>query len=150
MGIKFGGISGGSGCGCCATGLGCGTCTIPLNNLTVHWTNPILGDGSATLTWNGASTSAGAAWDHTSCVNELTFHFACNAGALDFRAIYYISGSCPSGTSRYCGIGGGSGGSLTQTGLVCGDSFHLTLSCDPTHCNVLTANGFTSFEVTNP
>jgi hypothetical protein len=140
----------GMGCGCCATGLACGTCTIPFNDLTLHWTNPILGDGSIALVWNGSTLPGGAAWASASCSNELLYNLHCASGTTEFQAIYFISGPCPSGTRQTCTNLRGTGNRLPQTSLTCGDGFDMIMSCTGTSCPVLSANGFTSFEVTNP
>lgn len=135
----------GMGCGCCAPpGVTCGVCSIPANDLTVHWTNGILGNGSTTLVYQG-----GTVWK-SACSNELTYRLFCFGTLLAFQAIYYISQPCPNGTTGNCQNGGGSGNALTVTSLTCGDSFEMDLTCDGTNCPILNANGFTSFKITNP
>jgi hypothetical protein len=136
---------------CCAapTGLGCGTCVIPFNDLTLHWTNPILGNGSITLAWNGSTDPTAAAWASATCSNEVLYNLHCASGAIELQAIYFISGPCPGGTRQNCSNLRPNPNHLGQTSLTCGDSFDWKLTCDST-CSILNANGFTAFEVTNP
>ena len=130
------------GSGGTSAGVPCGVCRIPANNLTVSWTNPILGNGSTTLVYSSSTwTSA--------CSNELIYQLSCTSDQVEFRAIYFISAPCPSGTRQYCSNLRPNPFGLTQTGLTCGNHFLLTMTCGDA-CPILQTNGFTSFTVSNP
>ena len=124
------------------SGVPCGTCTIPAANLTVSWTNPILGDGSAPLVYSSGPTT----W-LSACTNELLFELLCNQGQVEFRVTYYLSGSCPSGQSQYASTLRNNPYKLTRTGLVCGSSFLMTVSLSSTSCPVLWSYGYAGFTI---
>ncbi len=119
----------------------CGSCAIPAQDLTVSWFGGP-GDGSTTLVFNGVSV-----WQ-SACTNGLIYELLCNAGTLEFRVIYFISGVCPTGISNFCSTLGGNPQRLIQTGLTCGASFMLT--CDVTTASCFQLNfalGYTGFAV---
>jgi hypothetical protein len=123
------------------TGVPCGSCTIPASDLTVSWTNPLLGDGSAPLVYS----STGPVWK-SACTNQLLFQLSCTAGQVEFRATYFLSGSCPTGQSQYCSTIRNSPYHLTRTGLVCGSSFLMTVGVTSA-CPNLIAFGYTGFTI---
>jgi hypothetical protein len=124
-----------------STGVPCAHCTIPARNLIVSWTNPIIGNGSTTLVYNSSTQT----WT-SGCSNELIYQLLCSSGQVEFRAIYFISGPCPSGTQQYCSNLRPNPFGLTQTGLTCGSSFLMTMTCQSA-CPVLQLDGFTGFTV---
>jgi hypothetical protein len=119
----------------------CGGCAIPDRNLTVSWTNPIIGNGSTTLFYNSSALT----WT-SGCSNELVYQLLCTGGQVEFRAIYFISGPCPTGTQQYCSNLRPNPFGLTQTGLTCGSSFLMTMTCGSA-CPVLQLDGYTGFIV---
>jgi hypothetical protein len=129
---------GGSG----ATGYPCGSCLIPAHDLTVSWTNSILGDGSTTLAYSSGTWTSG-------CSNELIYQLLCTSNQVDFRVIYFISGPCPTGTRQYCSTLRPTPFRLTQTGPACGANFLLTCTVGATACPILSANGFSNFTVSD-
>jgi len=126
-------------------GILCGACQIPAKNLTVSWTNPILGNGSETLVYSGVGPTA--TWA-SNCSNQLVYSLQCTDGQVEFRATFFVSGPCPTGSSQYCSNLRASPFGLTQTGLTCGDDFLLTMTCGVA-CPVLQTNGFESFTVSH-
>lgn len=130
---------------CCCGGLpscSCGDCAIPQQNLTVSWTNTVIGNGSTTFFY-----TAPCSWS-TGCVHGLIYEMICNAfHVVEFRVRYFISGVCPTGQSEFCSTEGANPKRLVRTGLTCGDDFLLTATCDNTSCSNLAANGYTGFTV---
>ena len=76
--------------------LSCSPCSIPRKNLTLSWTNILIGDGSTPLVfvppgqWNSA------------CTNQLLFSLACPGSSVTLSVTYFLSGSCPTGQSQSC------------------------------------------------
>ncbi len=137
-----GAFSFGIGCCCGPNNFACGpTCSIPKKDLTVSWFNGVSGDGSTTLHFNNPNT-----WI-SSCTNQLLYQILCNAGQVEFRVIYFISGACPNGQSNYCSTLGGNPLRLVQTALTCGDTFLLTCNVTDASCPNLFENGYTGFSV---
>ena len=125
-----------------SAGFPCGSCRIPKSNLTVSWTNYLIGDGSTTLVYSPPST-----WQ-SACTNDAIYQLGCNDGQVELRVIYFISGVCPTGQSQYCSNLRSSPFALTETGLTCGDSFLMTLTCGAA-CSNLSTSGYTSFTVSS-
>jgi hypothetical protein len=145
MGVQIIGFHAGTGkgCGCCGTPLcTCGSCSVPQENLTVSWTNPIAGNGSATLVYSSC-----VLWE-SGCTNQLLYELVCTGSSVEFRVYYFLAGSCPTGTSQYCSTLRSSPNGLTRTGLTCGSSFLLT--CTTANCTQLGTLGYTSFSVSYP
>ena len=126
---------------CCEPGFLCGSCTIPQQDLTLSWTNPIIGDGSTTLTYTAPSTWISA------CTHNLIYQLLCTGAQPELRVYYFLSGSCPDGESQYCSTIRSNPFHLVKTGLTCGPSFLMTATCDDTGCPNLNGNGYTSFTV---
>ena len=77
----------------------CEPCNIPLEDLTLTWTNTFTGTGSTSLVYSGGLAPT---WI-TGCVDGgLQFQLGCNDGQIELRAIFFISGECPTGTPNYC------------------------------------------------
>jgi hypothetical protein len=76
----------------------CSPCSLPKSNLTISWTNPLTGNGSATLVY----TASPQQW-LAQCVDSgLTFKLLCTSGGIELQITYYTSGGCPGGTSQFC------------------------------------------------
>ena len=147
-GIKLAGFSSGGtgGCGCCGPppGYPCGQCHIPRQNLTVHWTNLILGNGSTTLVYSGFPTTQ---WI-SGCTNQLIYELVCTQNQVELRVYYFVSGECPTGQSQYCSTIRGIPFRLIQTNLTCNGTFELDCEVTSLTCPNLASNGYTSFSVT--
>lgn len=79
--------------------LPCVPCGIPLEDLTLTWTNTFTGTGTVAMVYSGG---LGPTWV-TGCTDGgLQFQLGCNEGELELRAIFFISGECPTGTPQYC------------------------------------------------
>ena len=131
---------------CCCAGTPvypCGTCSIPKANLTVSWTNLILGNGSTTLVY---SSSPSTVWA-SGCSNQLLYKVSCVGGVLVFQVTYFISGSCPTGQAQTCQTGSTNPHKLTTTSQVCGASFLWVIGLTSTTCPTLSAFGYTGFTV---
>ena len=76
--------------------LSCSPCNIPKKNLTLSWTNSLIGAGSTPLVyvppgqWNSA------------CTNQLLFSLACPGSWITLSVTYFLSGYCPTGQSQSC------------------------------------------------
>ncbi len=127
---------------CCMVlaGFACGPCRIPQANLTLSWTNTIIGPGSTPLIY-----SAPRNWT-SACTHNLLYDLICTVTQVELRVNYFLTGTCPTGTGNYCSNIRSSPFALTQTGLTCGPSFLLTCTCAGA-CPVLNSNGYTSFTV---
>jgi len=123
-------------------GYPCGQCQILRNNLTVSWTNLILGNASTTLVYSGSPTTQ---WI-SACTNQLLFELVCTQNQVEFRVYYFLSGSCPSGQSQYCSTIRSNPYSLTQTNLTC-SPFLLTCKVTSASCPNLATYGYTGFTV---
>lgn len=122
----------------------CSPCNIPLKNLTVSWTNTLLGNGSATLVYTAGSPptwSTGSA-----CPNEMLFSLRCSGFSILFTAYYFVSGGCPSGQPQNCNSQGGDQQFLPLDSHVC-SPFSLTYKPTSQTCPVLLSSGYTSFTV---
>lgn len=131
---------------CCCSGGGgytCGSCTIPQTNLTVDYTNLILGNGSATLVYSSSPTTQ---WE-SACTNQLLYLLVCTQNQVEFRVYYFVSGSCPTGQSQYCSTIRSNPFRLVQTSLTCSPSFDLECDVTGTSCPNLSSNGYTHFSV---
>lgn len=126
---------------CCS--IVCGNIDIPKQNLTLTWTNPITGNGSTTLYFNGIS------WV-SSCTNGLTFILLCTNNSIEFRAIYYTTGSCPTGTQQYCSNIRTSPYGFTGPLNINLNPLSLTFNSQSSGCPAITSAGYTQFVVTGP
>jgi hypothetical protein len=124
------------------TGYPCGQCQIPRKNLTVSWTNLILGNGSTTLVYSSSPTTQ---WI-SACTNQLLYELVCTQNQVEFRVNYFLSGSCPSGQSQFCSTIRSNPSSLTQTNLTC-SPFLLTCTVTSASCSNLATYGYTGFTV---
>jgi hypothetical protein len=123
--------------------LSCSPCGIPKNDLTVAWVNPIIGNGSTTLTYTAPSQ-----WVST-CTNGLIYSLNCGSATVYFGVTYFISGGCPSGMAQTCSTSGSNPFSLTLSSYACSPfNFYYTLT--GASCPVLLGSGYLSFTVTDP
>ncbi len=123
-------------------GYPCGQCQIPRQNLTVSWTNLILGNGATPLVYSGTPTTQ---WV-SACASQLLYEIVCTQNQVEFRVYYFVSGSCPSGQSQYCSTIRSNPFGLTQTNLTC-SPFLLTCTVTSASCPNLASNGYTSFTI---
>jgi hypothetical protein len=120
----------------------CFPCSFPKQDLVVSWTNPVYGDGSATLVYTGIPYYRWA----TVCSRELIFDFYCLYGGLTvFSVSYFISGSCPGGQKRSCVSLGDPTDALILDAYSCSPLF---LRYKIFNCYPLLSSGYTSFTVT--
>ena len=124
------------------SGFACGPCQIPRKNLTLSWTNLILGNGSTPLIYSGSPTTQ---WTSV-CTNQLLYELVCTQNQVEFRVYYFLSGSCPSGQSQYCSTLRSNPNSLTQTNLIC-SPFLLTCTLTSASCPNISTYGYTGFTV---
>jgi hypothetical protein len=147
-GLILGSLGGGSTLCCCGGGGGggisCSPCNIPTSNLTVSWTNPLTGNGSTGLTYNPGGSPT---WTSGCADDGLLFELLCNAGNIELRAIYFTSGSCPTGTQAYCSNLLGVGSQLILSSYTC-SPFSLTFTNTGVSCPTLYGDGNTQFVVT--
>ena len=115
-----GGSSGGT--------LHCSPCNIPESNLTLSWVNNIIGNGSTTLAYTVVGPSK--SWQ-SACTSNLLFDLFCTAGLIEFRVIFFTSGSCPGGVTGYCSNLSSSPFGLTLASYTClplSLVFHVTFN----------------------
>lgn len=131
--------------GCTGCNVICGTCQVPRQDLTLEWTNLIIGNGSTTLSYAGSPTTQ---WT-SACTNQLLFELVCTQNRVEFRVYYFLSGSCPTGQSQYCSTLRSNPNGLTQTGLTC-SPFMMTVTLTSASCPSVSTYGYTSFKITGP
>ena len=90
---------------------------------------------------------AGPSW-FTGCVDSgLQFILACNGGSIELRAVFFVSGSCPTGSSNYCSNLRSSPLTLTLTDHTC-SPFSLTFTLNEAGCPELYDEGNTQVVIT--
>jgi hypothetical protein len=124
-----------------AIGYPCRPCAIPESSLTLSWVNLLAGNGSTQLTY----TSPGL-WV-SECTSQIAYQMRCTNGEIELRAIYFVSGSCPTGRSQYCSNLLSKPLYLYRNSQVC-SPFYFTWNVTASSCPVLGSNGYTSFTVT--
>jgi hypothetical protein len=121
----------------------CSPCNIPIEDLTITWTNAFTGTSSATMTY----TSGLELWT-TGCVDDgLQFRISCNEGTIELRAVFFLSGSCPTGTSNYCSNLRSSPVALTISDHTC-FPFSVTFTVAEGDCPPIYGEGNTQFVIT--
>lgn len=91
----------------------------------------------------------GPSWT-TGCVdNGEMFVLQCNGGQIELRAIYFLTGVCPTGTQGFCSNLGAVGNQLIFASHTC-SPFSLTFTLDNTTCPVLASQGDTQYDITFP
>lgn len=121
----------------------CSPCDLPESNLTISWTNPLTGNGSATLTY----TTSPQAWSVDCVDNGLSFKLQCTAGGIELQATYYTAGGCPGGTSQYCSNLRSSPLSLTLSSYMC-SPLSLMFTVGSSACPQIYSLGNTQFVIT--
>jgi hypothetical protein len=120
----------------------CTPCNIPSEDQTITWTNVLTGNGSATMTFG-----AGPTWQ-TGCVDSgLQFLLSCDNGSIELRAIFFVSGSCPTGSTNYCSNLRTSPLTLTLASHVCSPII-LTFAVSEIGCPEVYDEGNTQFIIT--
>ena len=122
--------------------LTCSPCNIPTQNLVLSWVNLISGNGSTTLIY----TATPAAWT-SGCSNNLLYKLICTGGQVELRVIYFMTGTCPSGTQQYCSNLRVAPFGLTLASYTC-SPFSMTFLSKTAACPAVTSNGFTQFTIT--
>jgi hypothetical protein len=122
--------------------LTCSPCGIPAQNLTISWTNPISGNGSTILTY----TPTPASWT-SGCSGGLLYTLLCNTGQVEFRVIYFTTGSCPTGTQQYCSNLRATPFALILSTYTC-SPFSMTFLSRSSGCPTITNSGYTRFTIT--
>jgi hypothetical protein len=120
----------------------CGNCSIPRRNLTVSWTNSILGNGATTLFYSGTPT---VQW-LSECTNQLLYEIVCTQIEVELRVYFFVSGVCPSGQGEYGSTIRSSPYGLIQISVSCSPLL-LTSSVTSTSCPNLASIGYTGFTV---
>lgn len=129
---------------CCGTAsITCSPCSIPGQNLVISWNNLLHGSGSTTLTYDGVQTWTSA------CLGQLQWRLTCYVGVTQISAIYYISGSCPTGTGQSCDYPGSAPNSFQLTSYTC-SPFSMTFAINETYCPLLSSLGYTSVTASVP
>ena len=126
-----------------SSGLACSPCTLPRTNLTVSWVNPIAGNGSTTLVY---TSDDGVSWQ-SACSLGLLYQLYCNSSQIEFRVVYFVTGSCPTGRSAYCSNLQSAPLRLTLVSYTC-SPFSLTFQTTSSSCPALVNGGFETFDVT--
>jgi hypothetical protein len=119
----------------------CLPCPYPQKDLTISWTNPVLGNGSAPLRMTSPS------WWTSPCNGRLLFTLACYGGATQLTASYFLSGECPGGQQQICSSPGNSPSQLNLSHSTCNPLF-VTFSITEATCPVLAFAGFSSLTIT--
>jgi hypothetical protein len=128
---------------CCL--ITCSPCALPRKDLQLVATNVITGNETLDLAWDGTSWSTGC-----DSISGCEFTLACTGGSIDFRVIYWLSGSCASGgTSQYCGSLRSNPYALTLASSTC-SPLSLTYTLNSTTCPTVSSSGFTQFAITDP
>lgn len=147
--MRFTSVGGtGGGCGCCgAPNVNCGTCNVPSSNLTLAWVNPLLGNGSVTLTYSatplnwssGCTALAGSSTQFEAVVT-------CTGNAIKLDITIFASPGC-TGASTLCGSDQASPNGLLLGSHTCSPlSFTWTTDAS-NNCPSLFGPGYTSFTV---
>jgi hypothetical protein len=124
------------------SGYVCGTCTIPKQDLTLSYSNLILGDGTAPLTYNNTANT----WT-SSCTNELIYELICLGNVPVLEVTYFVSGSCPTGQSQTASTARTAPYAITRTALACGTSFLMVTTVSNSSCPVLASYGYTGWTI---
>ena len=135
---------------CCFTA--CSPCPIPKKDLTISWVNPLTGNGSDTLVYNGTSWATGCSGG-AGAGNQVVFSLACTGGNVILIATFYTSGTCPTGAHSSCTTNGSVGSELIPGTTICGDTpgtpFSMTVTLTNVSCPALSVNGYTSFTISD-
>jgi hypothetical protein len=119
-------------------GLTCSPCAIPEEDLTLSWTNDLLGPGETTLVYT--NTGGEKSW-LSACANGLLYELFCTGGTIELRVIFFITGTCPHGTAGYCSNLRTSPFSLTLASYSC-LPFSLSFTVSNTGCAAVSSIGY--------
>jgi hypothetical protein len=119
----------------------CSPCAIPSKNLVVSWTNPILGNGSTMLSFNGLNQWISA------CVRQIRVLLKCSESTAQLMVEYYVSGDCPNGQGVLCDNRGANPNNLILTASSC-TPFSISFSLTNATCPILWGNGYRGFTIT--
>jgi hypothetical protein len=121
--------------------LPCSPCVIPKKNLTLSWTNNLLGSGSGTLVFSPPDQ-----WN-SSCINQMLFQLSCSGSMIQLSVTYFVGGGCPSGQSQSCTSLDSAPHSLTLASFSC-NPFLLHFTVTSGGCPALWSNGYTALTIT--
>jgi hypothetical protein len=124
-----------------AASLPCSPCAIPNRNLTLSWTNALIGPGSTTLAFNPPSQ-----WTSV-CTNQIAFQLSCLGGSIQLAVTYFLSGNCPAGQSQSCVSPGSGPFAISLASFSC-SPFLLQYTVTGAGCPVLWSDGYTAFTIT--
>lgn len=133
------------GCNCPVNMLRCSGIDIPRNDLTIHWFNSLLGNGSAPLVYN----PGGPQWV-SGCANNLMFSMYCDFLTGLYFGVECTLGTCPGGMGVCCDTVGPPPGLLQTVSITGGSGFNWVLNCVSPQCTSLAANAYSGFAITNP
>ena len=114
---------------------------IPRKNLTLSWTNALIGPGSTPLVYQPPGQ-----WN-SACTNQLLFSLACPGSWIKLSVTYFLSGFCPTGQSQSCVSPGYDPFTLSLDGSTC-SPFFLHYTVTGAGCPVLWSGGYASFTIT--
>ncbi len=121
--------------------LSCSPCPIPRKNLTVSWTNYVIGSGSAPLVY-----SPPGQWN-SGCVNQLLYSLGCPGSLIQFSVTYFLSGSCPGGQQQSCSSPNFAPFQLVLATFTC-SPLYLRYTLTTASCPELASDGYTAFTIT--
>jgi hypothetical protein len=121
--------------------LSCAPCPIPQKDLTVSWTNSLVGSGSAPLVFRPPGQ-----WN-SACSNQLLYSLTCPGGQVQFAVTYFLTGTCPTGQKQSCVSPGHNPFALLLTSSSCSPLF-LRYQCTSQICPALGNEGYSSFTIT--
>jgi hypothetical protein len=124
-----------------STSLACSPCAIPTHDLTLSWTNVLIGSGSTPLVY-----SPPGQWN-SPCTNQMLFSLSCPGSNSAFSVTYFLSGSCPTGQGQSCTSPGSGPLALLLDSATC-SPFYLHYTVTAASCPVLYTSGYTSLVIT--
>ena len=150
MGLMIVGPHGstGKGCGTCGAAMcTCGTCTIPQANLTLSYSNLIIGDGTTPLVYaSGARPASGIRAARTNCTVSTDLH----GRASRVPGVLLLPAPAPPARASIVPTSDRPPNGLTQTGLTCGSAFLLACTVNSSSCPNIATYGYTGFAVSYP
>lgn len=123
----------------------CGPCALPHKDLTLSWTNVLIGPGSLTMTYYPPPSGGTEGW-LSACYRQMNFLLKCSGTVVDFEARYFINGTCPNGGYQACTYPGTDPFTLTLADYTC-SPFHLHFTVDSANCPNLSNDGYTNLYV---
>jgi hypothetical protein len=123
--------------------LPCAPCNLPQTNLTISWTNPLTGNGSATMVYSASPDK----WVTGCCDGGLFFELLCTGGGIELRVFFFTSGVCPTGTTSFCSNLQAAPLELVFSNHTC-SPLSLVFEVNGAECPTLFSDGNTQFTVT--